>query len=914
MTSLLTTKLFPVPPRPQRVHRPRLVERLAQSLLSQSRLIVLAAPAGFGKTTLLGEWLSSAPRPVAWLSLDSSDNDPARFLSYVVAALQTLEAGLGSEALRQLQAGEPALGEPILTSLLNDLARSPCEGLLVLDDYHLIDHRPIHDALAFILDHLPPQLHIVLASRSDPPLPLARWRARGELIELRAADLRFTSAEAADFLTEVMGLSLSATDIAALETRTEGWIAGLQLAALSMQGRPDVSGFIQAFAGDHRFIADYLVEEVLHRQTETVRQFLLQTSILDRLTGPLCESVTGQSGGGARLEALERGHLFVIPLDNRRLWFRYHHLFADVLQAQLRASHPDLVPVLQRRASLWHEQNGSVTDAIRFSFAGGDIGRAADLIERAGPMLQRSRQEALLLNWLRALPAEVYLNRPVLSGHYASVILQNGGLEGVDTYLSHAERWLASSTEPWDPERAAAEEMIVVDQAEFQRLPGWIAVHRAGLALAHGDVDGTRTHSHRALELVADNDHLGRGAALALQGLAAWWSGDLEAAHRSYQDSRAQMKQADHLSDVLGCSLALADLRVAQGRLQDALRTCQDSLRLVERLTSSGVRGTADMYVAMAEIHVDRHDLEAAHACLTQSRQMGEGLGLPQNPYRWRVVAARLKQADGDREGAMDLLAEAEHRFTSDFSPPARPIAALRARLWLAQDQVDEAAAWARRCALTSDDELSYLREYEHLTFARVLVAEGRHTRADQVLQEALTFLVRLQQAAESGGRSGSVIECLLLQALAHHARGDVHTAVLALDRALQDARPEGYVRVFVDEGAPMLQLMRAAAERGLDTGDVGRALADRASVEFPNRPDVAMRFSRVEAPLIEPLSPRELDVLRLLKTELSGPEIARELVIGLSTVRTYTKSLYGKLSVTNRRAAVERALQLRLI
>lgn len=911
MTSLLATKLFPVPPRSQRVRRPHLVDRLIQGLRPGHRLTILAAPAGFGKTTLLGECLASAQRPVAWLSLDSSDNDPARFLSYVVAALQTLDANLGGDALRQLQGGEPALSEPLLTSLLNDLARSPCEGLLVLDDYHLIDHRPIHDAVAFVLDHLPSQWQIVMASRSDPPLPLSRWRARGELTELRAADLRFTPAEAADFLNDVMGLSLCAADIAVLETRTEGWIAGLQLAALSMQGRPDVSDFIKSFAGDHRFIADYLVEEVLHRQTEAVRQFLLHTSILDRLTGPLCEAVTGQSDGSAQLEALERGLLFVIPLDHRRQWFRYHHLFADVLQAQLHATDPDSIAVVQRRASIWHEQNGSITDAIRFSLASGDVPRAAELIERAVPEFQRNRQETLLLSWLQALPNDVYADRPVLSGYYASVILQSGGLEGADAFLSLAERWLERTEES---QRSRPEEMVVVDPAEFRRLPGWTAVHRAGLALKLGDIDGTQKHAQRALQLVAEEDHLGRGAASALQGLAAWWNGDLDTAHRAYRESLVRMQQAGHVSDMLGCSLVLSDLRVAQGRLQDALRTCQDALKLVESMSASLVRGMADMYVAMAEIHVERHDLESARACLAHGRELGEGLGLPQNPYRWRVVAARLKQVEGDWEEALELLDEAEPRYTSDFSPAVRPIGALKARTWLAQGRLKKAADWARDRSLSSDDELSYQHEFEHLTLARMLVAQGRQARSNQVLVEALTLLDRLHEAAESGGRSGSVIESLLLQALAHHARGDVHTAVLTLDRALQCARPEGYIRVFMDEGTPLVQLMRVAAERGLQTGAVGQALAGLASSEPPRVPDVAMRYSRVETALIEPLSPRELDVLRLLKTELSGPEIARELVIGLSTVRTYTKSLYSKLSVTNRRAAVERALELRLI
>ena len=518
-TPILATKLYVPPPRPKVVLRPRLIERLNEGL--DRRLTLICAPAGFGKTTLLSEWVAGCGRPTAWLSLDEGDGDPSRFLAYLVAALQTIAADIGEGVLGALQSPRPPPTESILTTLLNEITTVPDNFVLVLDDYHVVDARPVDDALAFLIEHLPPRMLLVISTREDPNLPLARLRGRGQLSELRAADLRFTPSEASEFLNRAMGLDLSAEDISALETRTEGWIAGLQLAALSMRGREDVPEFIRAFAGDNRYIVDYLVEEVLQRQPERIRSFLLRTSILDRLSGPLCDAVTDQEEGNVLLETLERGNLFVVPLDDKRHWFRYHHLFAEVLSAHLMTEQPDQASTLHRRASEWYEHNGSAADAIRHALAAKDFERAADLVELAVPAMRRSRQEAALLGWLKALPNELVHARPVLSVDYAGALLQGGELEGVEARLRDAERWLDTTAVMRERPEAPSAGMVVMDEEEFRRLPGSIAVHRAGQALALGDVPETVTYARRALDLVPEDDYFRRGAAAAILGLAS---------------------------------------------------------------------------------------------------------------------------------------------------------------------------------------------------------------------------------------------------------------------------------------------------------------------------------------------------------------------------------------------------------
>ena len=865
-------------------------------------LTLLSAPAGFGKTTLLTQWLEGLGRPVAWLSLDAVESDPTQFLVYLVAALQTVDPALGTGVSAALHSSRPPPFELLLTALLSEITALPYPLVLVLDDYHRIESPAVDQALGFLLEHLPAQMHLAIATREDPPLPLARLRAGGGLTELRAADLRFTALEATEFLHGAMGPSLSEADIATLEHRTEGWIAGLQLVALSLRGREDIPGEIGRFAGDHRYIVDYLVEEVLRGQPEATRTFLLQTALLERLSGPLCDAITGREGGAVRLRTLEQGNFFVVPLDDQRRWYRYHALFGEVLLMHLKAEQPKRVPALHLRASAWYEREGLVAEAIRHALSAGDFERTADLIEGAMPALRRGRRESTVLGWLKALPEELFRRRPVLAVHYAGVLLASGTLEGVELRLREGERWLDPATDLAD--QPPSPQKVVVDQEEFRSLPGSIAVFRAAHALALGNVLGTVEQARTALEVLPEENHLGRGAAAGLLGLAHWTSGELEAAQESYAECMARLLRIEHFSDVMGITLARADIWTVQGRLLEARRLLERGLQLATGPGAQVLRGAADMHVGLSGLCCEGDDVRAATQHLRRSRELGLLGGLPQNQFRWCVAMARVRVVEGDPDGALDHLDEAERLYVSDFFPNVRPVAAWRARVWVVQGRLSEALSWAYEQNLSSRDDLGYLREFEHLTLARLLLAQAKRDRADPTLLEVLALLERLLRAAQDSGRTGSVIEILVLQALTHQARGDLAAAWEPLERALTLAEPEGYVRVFVDEGSPMSALLEQAAKHKTAPSFIHRL---RTALGQPERGVPVQQGG-------DPLSERELEVLRRLDSELGGPELARALGVSLNTLRTHTKNIYGKLGVNSRRAALRRARDLELL
>lgn len=894
----LATKLFIPPLRPNAVRRPRLTKRLNDGL--RGKLALISAPAGFGKTTLACEWAAGSEWPVAWLSLEKEDGNLSRFLAYLAAALQTIAADVGEGVLSLLQSQQPPPTESLLTALLNEVMAIPHDFVLILDDYHHIESQAVDQALSFLLGHLPPQMHLAMTTREDPQLPLARMRVRGQLTELRAADLRFTPAEAAGFLNEMMGLNLSAENVAALEDRTEGWIAGLQMAALSIQGRTDTARFIEAFTGSHRFVLDYLAEEVLQQQPGPVRRFLTQTSILGRLCGPLCDAVTGQEGGRSTLEALERGNLFVVPLDNQRRWYRYHHLFADVLRARLMEEESGEVAVLHRRASGWHEQHGAPADAIYHALAAGDHERAAALIERAWPEMDENFQSATWLGWVQELPEELVRARPVLLIGIAWSFLNDGELEAGEPYLREAEQLL----------EGPAENMVFVDEEQFRFLPATIATARAYHTLTQEDGPGALKHARQALALLPEGDPR-RGPSAALLGLVYWANGALEEAYRTLAGAMEDFRKAGYLQFAISGTYGMADIRLAQGRLREAVRVYEQSLQLVAGQGEPALRGTADLYLGLGDLHRERGNLEEAGRYLLKSEELGEKAALPDWPSRRQLARARLEEARGNLDGALARLDEAERLYFRSPVPNWRPIGAQKAKLWIKQGRLAEALAWEQERGLSMDDSLSFLREFEHMTLARVRLAECENGRATHAIQHVLAFLERLLAAAEEGGRSGSVIGILVLQALAHRAGRNTSLALRALEHALALARPEGYCYIFVDEGKPMARLLSEAVAEGI-MPEYTRTLLAAFGPEPQEQPIAVPKPAAL--PLAEPLSERELEILQLIANGLSNREISERLFLALSTVKGHNRNIFDKLEVRRRTEAVARARELGLV
>ncbi len=897
---LLASKLYAPRWRAASVLRPRLTQRLDRG--TESKLTLVSAPPGFGKTTVLAEWLAARAaeqQPVAWLSLDSSDNNPATFWTYVVSAMQAVQPNIGRAALAMLQAPQPPATETILGILLNEAAALSSPLVLILDDYHVIEIVAIHDGLAFLLDHLPDQLRLVIASRADPPVPLARLRARGELTEIRAADLRFSPAEAAAFLNGAMGLSLSADDVAALESRTEGWIAALQLAALSMQGRADVAGFISAFTGNDRYIVDYLVEEVLQRQPAQVRSFLLRTSILERLHAPLCDAVTAEGGSRAILETLERGNLFLVPLDDRRQWYRYHHLFADVLRSRLGEEQPGQLSTLHGRASSWFAAEGQSASAIRHAIAANDLARAAGLVESEAQMAMRHHRPDRLIEWVKAIPDELVRAMPVLSTYYGHALQGMGDMEGSKARLDDAARWLKAD--------ADQQGMIVVDDDAFASLPSRVALGRAYLCMAAGDVAGTVQHSRRALELLAEDEHHWRGAASALLGLALWFDGDLESAQALRGQGGASFEQAGDINLATISAYHDGDLLKARGRLSEARTRYERGLRLALQHGERAAQGAANLYIGMADLCCELNDLDGAARNLGHAEELG--IIPPRTPYRYLLARARLLQGHGDLAGAFELLEEAERIYVRGAVPDTRPIGALKVRAQLMQGRLDEALAWVRASGLSFDDELSYPPEYQHLTLARVLIARFRRDGDTRSLAEADALLTRLRDAAETGGRGAAGIEIRMLQAFVARCAGDLAGANQQISEALTLAEPEGFARIFLDEGLPMRDLLRQAVSAGIG-GDYARRLLASFAGPGEGPPTAASPVTG----LAEALTARELEILRLVAGGMQNQAIADHLVISLFTVKRHIANAYGKLGVGHRTAAIVRAQELGLL
>ncbi|HTP01112.1 MAG TPA: LuxR C-terminal-related transcriptional regulator, partial [Anaerolineales bacterium] len=874
---ILATKLYVPPSRPRVVVRPRLIELLDEGM--NRKLILISAPAGFGKSTLVSEWVAGSGRPAAWLSLDEGDNDPTRFLAYLVAAVRTVEENIGEGLLVLLNSPQPPSIEPVLTSLLNELAAVPHDFTLVLDDYHRVESKDVGQAVAFLVEHLPPPVHLLIATREDPPLPLARYRARGQLTELRAADLRFTPAEAAEFLNRVMGLNLSADDIAALETRTEGWIAGLQLAALSMQGHQDTAGFIKSFSGGHHFVVDYLMEEVLGQQPQSIRSFLLRTSILDRLCGSLCDAVLCEPSlsGQETLEHLERANLFIVPLDNERRWYRYHHLFAELLRQRL---HQGSVAEaeLHVRASQWYEQQGLALDAFQHAVAANDVDRAQRLIEAPGTALHLHGATRVVLNWVESLPATVLDARPYLRWMHASLPVVLGQTSGVEERLQALEAALAAAARP------GAE-----PDDKTRDLMGKIAVARATLGLAQQQPDIMLAEARRALEYLHP-DNLGyRSEAIRLMGHAYHLQGERAAAGRAYAEALSMGKAAADVSVNLFTTTLLAQVQVLENQLYLAAETYRSVLPQMSEWSPSNV---GVVHHGLAGICYEWNDLEAAELHGQESLKLARQYDqLVNRLLTSQVFLARLDLARGDLDGAAALLVEAQQSaHQKNFSVRLPDIAAAQVLLLLRQGNTAAAAQLAQQYELP-------------LSQARVCLAQREPAAA-------LAILEPFRQQMEAKGWLDEQLRVMVLEALTYHAQGDWDKALQALTQALSLAQPGGFVRIFLDEGAPMAELLSEAAAQSAMPDYIGRLLA-AFEAERPQRepqPEVSPR-----QPLIEPLSERELEVLHLLAQGLSNKEICERLFLALDTVKGHNRRIFSKLQVQRRTEAIARARELGL-
>jgi LuxR family maltose regulon positive regulatory protein len=920
---LLETKFHIPPTRPELVKRPRLIKRLTEGL--HCKLTLISAPAGFGKTTLVSEWatyITSATTGenlpdlrIAWLSLDESDNELVRFLIYLTTALKHIplvKSAIGDETLEILQSPQPPSVETVMTSLLNEVAKISPKIVLILDDYHLIEIQPIHAALAYLLEHAPAQLNLVIVTREDPLIPLARLRARCQLTELRGADLRFTPSEAAEFLNQVMGLDLTTEDVTALENRTEGWITGLQLAAVSLQGQLDKSKLIRSFAGSHRFVLDYLVEDVLSHQSKSLQDFLVRTSILKQLTGSLCDALTDQDNGQATLELLDRANLFIVPLDNERHWYRYHHLFAELLRLHLQETPSVQQPALHLRASQWYENNGFTEQAIEHSLRAGDFERAAVLAELAWPEMHMSYQGPTWLAWVKEIPDELVRARPVLSTGYGWSLIDTGDLEKAALYLQDAERWLeARATMNKNPANPADRQGLA-DEKALRSLTASVANARAYLSQALGDVAATEKYTYRALDLLPEDEYFERGLSAVMQGFAYWSSGNLEAAHRAISEAISNMQILGKVAFIISFTSYLADIMVAQGHLNEAKKIYLQLLDMSVQQGEPEIKEIAVLHLGLSEIALEQGDQQAARKHLLKSDQLGR---LPTfSPWyrHWVLAHIRMKQAEGDLQAVMKILNDAKSLYYRHPIPDVHPLKALIARAQLLMGNFPQALHWVHEQNLSVDDDLSYLHEFEHLTLARVLISQYRRDSDEALIQGVIHLLERLLKVAEEGSRTGSVTEILILQALASDAKGEIFQALVPLERALRLAEPQGYLRLFVDEGPPMAGMLYEALSRGISPNYVRRLIA---AFPFPESEQVSLSTNQNnELKLIEPLSEREIEVLKLIAKGLTNQVIATRLYLSLNTVKVHTRNIYGKLGVNSRTQAVAQARALGIL
>lgn len=897
--SILSSKFYIPHLRENGVLRPRLTDILLAGVNRPGTFVLLSGPAGFGKTTLLSEFVALLRRPVAWVSLDEGDNDPVRFWSYLIGACQSVRPGVGNSALELLNSPQSLPEDAVPTILVNDLAGLDSDLVVILDDYHAIQNESIHAALSFLLDHLPDKLHIVLSTRIDPPWPIARFRARNQLVEVRAHDLRFTTEEAAAFLNQVMGLNLSADDIAALETRTEGWIAGLQLAALSMQGRSDVASFIKAFTGSHVYVAGYLVEEVLQHQSENMQMFLLRTSILGRLNASLCEAITGLQNGQAVLTTLHRANIFLIPLDDEGLWFRYHQLFADLLQARLRQSLPaNVITTLHTRASQWYERNGFVIEAVNHALAAQDFEAAADLIQQNASKVTIRGELTTLLQWIEALPADVSRRHPQILISKAWTLTLAGAQPQVEALLQEME----------------AQIEINGETPEVHEFRGNAAAIRGYFSMLAGDYT-------RALELTELAETLLPESSVQARSILPYTLGAAYRGQGEYEKAGAAFAHLARIGEVSNELLVWAtgetevvNTRHAQGRLREASETARQALRRMADKGALPFGSLAKLEVALCDVLREQNELDEAYQRVTGVIKRMKAWDMPTDRLFAYLTLTRIQEAQGDLTGAFETLTIAKDLRSAHpvLMALARSVDIYEIRLLMATHDIS-AAARLMDDLKPGTSKMVNIRDQELIMLARVRLAQGRN-------DEVATILAPLSSDADAGGRSITFLESLALQACALDVQGERDAAVTILIKALTFAEPEGFIRVFVDKGEAMQQLLSAGAHYLATATDqatiplksyITKLLEAFHDTSSHGKAQIS-KGNTID--LIEPLTSRELEVLQLIAAGDSNQTIADKLVITVSAVKKHTGNIFGKLNVSSRTQAIVRAHQIGLL
>lgn len=877
---LLASKLCRAQVPSRQVLRSALIRRLDEALRSAHRLSLVSGPAGYGKTTLVAQWLSATERASAWLTLDEGDNHPERFLGYLLTALDEVDTAITQSAWSVLESlPAPPVG-PYLTTLLNDIAAVDKPFILVLDDYHTIQARPVHGIIRFLVEHQPPQMHLVVVTREDPPLGLAKWRARNQLTEIGLPDLRFTAQEADTFLATTMELELAPEMVSALLACTEGWIAALQLAALSLHGKEDPAELIAAFDGRHRSIADYLLEDVLQRQPEEIREFLYQTAILDRLSAPLCDALTEREDSATILTRLEHANLLLIPLDDRREWYRYHSLFADFLRAQI----PETCQsTLHRRACRWFEANGFTSEAIKHALASGDMSEAARVISQATKHTLHEGRLRAALTWLGTLPEAVVRT---------------------DSGLSTLKGWallLAGQTDEAESYTISAESNLPADACPTSR--GRLMGLRASLDLVRRDSRSVLQACREALGLIGESDALFRSGVLITLAHALADTGDFGAAMQAFREVYLAARQIGNRFAALHAQGNIAWMLNTQGRRREGIALCQQALQECTDCRGRLLPVAGLLQVWLGMLYYEANELAPARSLLIGGFELCDELAIDRLlPAEGKVVLARAQYALGQTAAAMETIRQARLVCArSHMRVVGATTAAVEADLQLSQGDVAAAARWAEAVGLSPTDPPDPPREQERIVYARLLLAQGRPGDAE-------TVLATLEDSARGGGRFGRLISIRILQALAQDALGHADQAVACLEEALRLAAPEGYLRAFLDQGQPVFELLRKA--RHSAPGFVDELLDC-----IESRPPVPsdQRGQGLQG-LVEPLTAREMEVLQLLADGLSNREIADRLVVTVGTVKWHAHNIYGKLDAQNRTQAAARARELDLL